>query len=425
MKNKLCKLISAFFCTALLALSACGNNRGKDTTTSSADTGEDLELLYFGKPKEDNANQEMLMSKPMLKPSIYQCADELDEGEPTSTYEYEVDYGDQVVLEVYIKNIKRLSFMDIVVYSASTNKKYVFTDGNGEYNVQVSTVLENDVWTTKLRFHRIGWSIIEKDTNSCTFDTYLEIEEINFLNLEGNVTSTNVAENDIKTVNIHATDYVDSRSHTWTEWEYFDPTCDQWRRRYHRCEVCGKDHFENIYEYSYSYDPVTDGPLGHIYEGEWEIINKTPKVLQGNDLFQSKDICSRCHEIISMKLCSIANLNDASYDLVIPSDIERIETHTFTYCKFFKTVRIPKSVQFIGNGAFYECINLTDAYFESSVPPEMEGVVEGLFDPVWREDSNPFKIHVPVNALEAYQKIHDNYWPYFGVPRLVADIPVA
>lgn len=407
------------FVSALLSLSAC-NGAGPNNSNSN----NDLELLYFGKPKEDNTNQRMLMSKPMQRAFIYHSADETGEGNPTSTYEYEVDYNGDVVLEAYIKNIKRLSFVDIVVYSASTNKKYVFTDGNGDYNVQVSTILDNDVWTTKLRFYRIDWSIIKKDTNLCNFDTYLEIEEINFLNLAGDVTSTNVAENDVKRVDIHATDDEYSNSHAWTEWEYRDPTCDQWRGRYHRCEVCGKDHFESIYEYSHNYNPVTDGPLGHIYEGEWEIINKTPKVLEGNDLFQSKGICSRCHEIISMELCSIANLNGPSYDLVIPSDIERIETHTFTYCSFFKTVRIPKSVKYIGCGAFLECVNLTDAYFESSVPPEIDDF-EGLFDPIWREESNPFKIHVPVNALEAYQNIHDNYWPYFGAPRLVADIPVA
>lgn len=434
MKNRLFKLIPAFFYTSLLALSACGNNKGTDTTTSSigstsssVDTGEDLELLYFGKPIENNVQPQLLKKSRLSKTPFNYTADGAEESDTNSDYEYEMEYNGHLTLEAYIKNVKRLSFVDIVIYSASTNKRYVFTDGFGEYSVLASTDQTNGVWTTKLKFNWINWEVIEQITTSCVFDTYLEIEEINFLNLAGTVTGTNIAENDIKRVDIHATDTLNSKSHSWTAWEDVEHTCEEYAGRKHRCSICGKEQFQSITEYTpkQNIDPEIHGPLGHIYDGEWEIINARPGILDEHDIFQSVGTCSRCNKTIShsLVLMSEVKINDFSYDLVIPNDIVDIRQHTFLDFDYLKTIRIPTSVEKIGFEAFAYCPNLTDVYFESVTPPSIES---GLFDPMWKEGSD-FKIHVPVNALEAYENINEKEWQLFAVDagRLVADVVVS
>ena len=417
-----------FFASTLLSLSAC-NGAGPNSNKTS-DNG--LELLYFGKPlPEENAEPapQTLKKNAFRAPIHYNANDVNSEEGQENKYEYEVTYHYPLTLEAYVRNTNRLSFVDAVIYSASTNKKYVFTTGFGDYSLRASTILSNGIWTTKLEFDLINWEIVEQITDSCTFDTYLEIEEINFLNLSGTVTSTNIAENDIKRVDIHATDGMYSLTHSWSEWEHVDRTCEEYEGRVHHCNVCGISVFETVLEYLpknelENLDLDTVKPLGHIYNGEWEIINNTPGVLQGIDIFQSIGRCERCNNTISQQLSATHDLGDLSYDLVISNDIKEICPTTFFCFLPLKTVRIPKSVKIISTGAFAGCDNLTDVYFESSVPPAIDPFDEQLFYPVW-DTSSDFKIHVPTDALEAYQNIDNKKWQYSAVPHLVADIPVA
>ena len=433
MKNKSLKPLLAFLTIGVLSLSACGSLATISACGSLATNENDngLELLYFGKPLPEAPEEPQTLNRAKDAPHYVFAGDV--EGESTNPEEddvYEVDFGCDLVLEAYVKNTNRLSFVDIVIYSASTNEKYVFNDGNGDYVVRTSTVLRDGVWTTKIYFPWVGWEITDRATSSCMYDTYIEIEEINFISLAGAVAHTNIAENNTRRVNIHKTDNEDSYSHTWSEWEHRDPTCEEWAGRYRCCAVCGKEHFENVWRYQdqTSIDEATDGPVGHIYSGEWEIIQHDPDRVGACDYFQSVGTCSRCGEVISKMLGNgdfaiLCMANDFSCDLVIPEGIKVLEYQIFIYFDYLRTVRLPKSLKRIEGTIFPACWNLTDVYFEGSVPPDLPSDGSAVFEHDLFEREHPLNIHVPTNALEAYQSIGNWSWQEHCVPHLVADLP--
>lgn len=369
--------------TISLLLSACGN--------ASSKKSNNLELLYFGKPKGDVQIQNRLVKLPN------RLNEENDEKN------YEIEFGGGIDLEAHVKNVDRLAFLDIVVYSASTGKKYVFNDGNGDYRVESSTVLSNNVWTTKLRFSWIDWQLIEKSTDSCCFDSYLEIEEINFLNISGSVAQTNIAQSDVRRVNIHAVDG-NPESHTWTEWEYKPLSCEDYEGKYRHCTVCGRKESEVDWNIV---------PLGHTCK-EWEWDLQTPGVIQKGDKLIGKTECSRCHQIPVITLPSIKT----QMNLVIPNTITIIGEQAFYESTGLLSVRIPSSVTSIGYQAFGWCNGLMNVYFESEVPPHIGGdVFAGTWDP------EEFKIHVPCTSVDAYKRITADCWRDSAVNRIVSHVP--
>ena len=53
-------------------------------------------------------------------------------------------------------------------------------------------------------------------------------------------------------------------------------------------------------------------------------------------------------------------------DLVIPEGITELPIFVFLGCTELKSVTIGKDVKIIGKEAFFNCINLTDVYYEGS-----------------------------------------------------------
>lgn len=171
MKNRLVSTIISL--VVGLTVVACGN------TTNKSNNG--LELLYFGKKVEIQEESNIQKRARFLPLS----ADEIEEQENNSVTD--LSYGEDFTIEAQVKNEKRLSFVDIVISSGSNNQKYVFNEGNGQYQCQTTTVFRDEMWITDITIP-IDFSLIDKDTDSykCFIDTYLEVEEITFLNLTGN-----------------------------------------------------------------------------------------------------------------------------------------------------------------------------------------------------------------------------------------------
>lgn len=357
------------------------------TTIGCNSKSNKLELLYFGKIQEENQ---------VVENKIRMLPNRLRNDEPADQ-NYEIYFGEGISLEAHVKNTDRLSFLDIVLFSASTGKKYVYTAGAGDYVVESSTVLSNNVWTTKLRFQWIDWEIFGQETDLCHFETYLEIEEINFLTTSGSVTRTNIASSDIKKVNLFAVDFNDNK-HTWSDYETIAPTCEDPGTKTRHCTACNT-------KQNYFFQE----PFGHQCDN-WVIQTNVPGVLQQGDKIVSEDECKRCHKRPTLTLPNFS----APIDLVIPNSITRIESDAFLACSGLRSVTIPSSVTYIAEHAFTSCDCLMSVYFESEVPPT---IGSDVFCGTWDRES--FKIYVPCTSGETYRNVTAGYWQEYAVSHIV------
>lgn len=376
MKGKL--LFTIFALTLSLLSTSCGSGDAKSNK---------LQLLYFGKPKNDITE---ISNNSMKLP--YRLNDD-EQGDRN----YKIQYGEGIDLEAHVKNIDRLAFLDIVVYSASTGKKYVFNDGNGDYRVESTTVLSNDVWTTKLRFSWIDWELIKKETDSCFFDSFLEIEEINFLNVSGSVAQTNIAKSDVKRVNIHATN-PNHDSHNWSILSSQDPTCTDYGGEGYICTVCGET------EYS-----VAKPPLGHSVQN-LSLQNKVSRIVQNGDKITG--ICSRCHQTVYEVLPDIKS----PISLELPNSITTIADRAFEGATGLVSITIPESVTSIGECAFAYCSSLKTVYFESPTPPN---IGSDVFCGTW--DYSNFQIIVPCGYADEYKAVNAMYWQDYAVSHILGE----
>ena len=365
--------------TISLLLSACGTSGGNNGGKNK------LQLLYFGRATNNVQLNNRLVKLP----------NRLDE-EPAERH-YDVRFYEGVELEAHVKNVDRLAFLDIVVYSQSTGKKYVFNDGNGDYRVEASTVLNDDMWVTKIRFSDI-WGAINIPNETCVLDTYLEIEEINFLNLSGSVAKTDINNGDIKKVSLHAiADEWDEERHQWTPWVHKDKNCDQWAGQYRYCQVCNLE----------SVQMEGEPPTGHVYNGEWRLETSSPTAIRkGDKLIAVDGVCSACQQLPTVTLPMFYT----KLDLVIPNGIVEIGDGAFAEGRGLKSVTIPSSVTSIGYQAFAWTENMKKVYFESEVPPTIGGDV---FAGTW--DYDDFKIYVPLGSAEAYKAVTTELWKEYAV----------
>ncbi len=83
-------------------------------------------------------------------------------------------------------------------------------------------------------------------------------------------------------------------------------------------------------------------------------------------------------------------------DLVIPSEVTEIKSHTFIECTSITTLTIPNTVTSIGYGAFELCTGLTYIKSQSTTPP---ATVRGAFNDI----PTDVPIIVPCGSVAAYQ----------------------
>ena len=200
------QLLTIFSLVAGLTVVACSNT--PDNSSIAVDKSSNgLELLYFGKKVE--TQQEANAQKRARFFTL--SADETEESEDRTITD--LSYRENFKIEAQVKNEKRLSFVDIVISSGSNNQKYVFNEGNGQYQCQTTTVFRDDMWITDITIP-IAFSLVDKDIDSykCFIETYLEVEEITFLDLSGSDAKADIKA-DIKKLPIKCEG--DPDNHVW------------------------------------------------------------------------------------------------------------------------------------------------------------------------------------------------------------------
>ena len=381
--------------TASLLLTSCSLPLGSFNRISRNSNGsivveEDnyLKLLYFGESRFDNNNLNLDYVK--------------EEGKKEKTYMSDFSYQDNYYggcdLTAYILNPDHLSFLDVMVAFDSASNKYIYKDGNGDYRVDVSTFYSNDVWITNIRFWADGM-MLKKNTNTCYYDAFVQIEEINFLSTTGATTKVNIK--DVSTsVDIR---FVSNREedHYWSSWSYSPATCLEYGGQYRTCYDCKKEESQ-----------INDNerPLGHACGG-YGIRNKEPGVIQMGDEFFGNHACSRCGEYIN----DILPTMNLELEWIIDEEIVTIGRYAFQGSLGLRMVGFPETIQTIEDGAFSCCPNLKTVYFNSVGPPN---IGSDLFGSTW--DADDFVIYVPREGLSAYKNYNDSLWREYAVRHIQA-----
>ena len=163
-------------------------------------------------------------------------------------------------VEAIVKNEKRLSFIDMVLYISFLQKYVVFNEGNGKYVCATETALENNIWVTKI------YMDIHAETEIFV-NGYVEINEINFLDLNSKKVQTDI--NKVKSKKVtyhchHSYEVIDSLVANCIAEGYTKYECDECHEEYKvgvqpinpnnhvgnrfACEYCG--YKESGYKYS-------------------------------------------------------------------------------------------------------------------------------------------------------------------------------
>lgn len=88
-------------------------------------------------------------------------------------------------------------------------------------------------------------------------------------------------------------------------------------------------------------------------------------------------------------------------NITLPDQIDSIDDYAFALCSSLTSITIPSSVKWIGSGAFYECQNISDYYFEGETPAQL-----GETSPFYGRSD----MHIPCQATKAYEQA----WGYYG-----------
>ena len=195
------------------------NNKGKS----------DLELIAF----YETDTQGNAINKPKARPNYLLAYDQKNEQPVVEKASYETLY-----VKAQVRNVKRLSFVDLVLYCEGTGTSYVYNEGNGRFRCSSTTLLVDGEWVTDISFG-VETSLYHNDNGKCANDTFVEIEEISFLDLSGDYAKPNLLNSNVKKISIFAENDTSKYPHTWGEWNY--PEGQKQYESYSRnrqCSVC-------------------------------------------------------------------------------------------------------------------------------------------------------------------------------------------
>ena len=183
------------FALFLCVITGCGNVTSSEFSPSSS-----LASSVVSSISEVNENELELLS--------FKLADEKKETKftPLRKNDDDVEVDEQhailnpdntdLYIEAIVKNEKRLSFIDMVVYISFLDKYVVFNEGNGKYVCATETLSEDNMWVTKI------YMDIHAET-AIFVNGYIEINEINFLDLNSKKVQTDINKVKSKKVTYH------------------------------------------------------------------------------------------------------------------------------------------------------------------------------------------------------------------------------
>ena len=328
---------------ACVCLSACQSQNNKQNNKQP-----DLELIAFYETSSQNANANKANAK-----RRHLIADDVQDDEQKPIVEK--GSNDNLELKAQVRNTKRLSFVDIVLFCEGTETSYVFNEGHGKYQCSSTTALLNGEWVTDISFS-VSADLYHKDNGKCANDTYVEIQEISFLDLSGDYAKPNLVDSDIKKVSVFAENDTSTNPHTWSEWDYpegkkqYEPYI-----RTRECSVCqhkeeetlSPDCMEQASTFEAEYSPAIDSQnrlsifvLKSKQESAYS--TRTVAVDYGVELNKySPDILTLTFDIESDTECDVAALSvsffinkTGVYSPEIISDEEFVVTLNNTPIKF-------------------------------------------------------------------------------------------
>ena len=165
-----------------------------------------------------------------------------------------VSENDKIVnVEAVVKNVNRLSFIDMVLHISFLNTYVVFNEGNGDYVCSTTTVLDNGLWVTKINLS------VDVDL-SATYSGSIEVTEINFLDLNSKKAATDLNKVDSKKINYHM--------HHCDNVETIAPTCKEDGYDLFICDYCHEETKTNIVPASKDYHEYVDSYCKYCGEKE-------------------------------------------------------------------------------------------------------------------------------------------------------------
>ena len=219
------------FVAACLCVTACQLPNNKNGGKA------DLELIAFY--ETDPSGNATKTPKARAR---YLLADGRNEERPIA----EKRSSDTLYVKAQVRNVKRLSFVDLVVYCEGTGTSYVYNEGNGRFQCSSTTRLVEGEWVTDIAFG-IETSLYHNDNGKCANDTYVEIQEISFLDLSGDYAKPNLLNSNVKTIFVYAENDTSKYPHTWGEWNYPEgqKQYDSYPRN-RQCSVCNRVEHETL-----------------------------------------------------------------------------------------------------------------------------------------------------------------------------------
>ena len=226
------RTLKVFLITLMLTGCNIGNNVNNQSSKQNTTNSQNESISSSNSSNNEVKNELQLLSFKAIDETV--AIPMTLEGEVNSGQEVLLDKWDSnFKVEAIVKNESRLSFVDMVLYISFLDTYVAFNNGNGDYTCSATTILENEIWVTKISFD------INVDFSNSYFG-YVEVQEINFLDLNSSISKANLTKIDSKRVNYHR--------HYGEEFNRVEPTCSEEGYSEFTCEYCHETYRDNYVE---------------------------------------------------------------------------------------------------------------------------------------------------------------------------------
>ena len=134
---------------------------------------------------------------------------------------------------------------------------------------------------------------------------------------------------------------------------------------------------------------------GEVFEGCTAL-----ESFSGKFAFNSKCLVTDKKLLVGFAQCGIT-------DYKIPDGIEALDNYVFSWNENLQSITFPKSIQSIGQKAFYRCEALSEIHFLNPTPPKIMN--EALHYYSGDDPKVKAKVYVPKGSTQAYEEILGQY----------------